>query len=137
MKPILLVMIGVLLYSCSNYPLGTSMKKVPIVCDDPYRIQIWVYNVETNVHEWTDIMETGEPGAADWYLNSEMILNVERYDTRNILFIRGFADCADTTRVTVYGSMFKEIIKDKPDFRKQIFIDGGEYTFGTPKPDPE
>jgi hypothetical protein len=109
----------------------TILKDIPVITNDPYIAKVWAFNPEVNAWAWYDVMETGHPGAVEWYIEREISCVVDRYDVLDILIIRGFEDCADTTKVKVYGSYEKEVIKDKEDLRKVIKVDGGIYEFGT------
>lgn len=109
----------------------TKVKNIPIVCDDAYFIKAWVLNEETNEWGWYDIRETNIEANNGWYYNQSINLIVDRYDVAEFMFVRGFDDCKDVTYLTIYGSYNKEIVKDKPDLRKQFFVNGTHQYIGT------
>lgn len=110
---------------------------IPIEAKDPYIIKIWTYSEATSSWGWYDVRETGIEYKYGWIYNNHVNIEVDRYDVLDCLFIRGFDQCADTTKVTIYGSFDKEKIKDKPNLRKKISVDGGSYKFGTKIKRPE
>lgn len=108
----------------------TIMKNVPIISDDAYVIKLWTLDEETQQWRWGDVYETGIEQSHGWIYNQAINTGVERYDVLDLLFIRGFDDCADTTRVKIHGNYDKTVIKDKKDFRKVIRVDGSYQVFG-------
>lgn len=109
----------------------TIVKDLPIISGDAFTILVWLHDDATKTWKWFDVNETHFERDYGWIYERRIQANVEMYGQLDILILRGFDDCSDTTKVTIYGSYEKEIIKDKPNFRKTINVDGGKHTFGT------
>lgn len=109
----------------------TYLKKIPIETDDPFVVYTWAFDENINAWRWASVFETSIEHEHGWIYNREVNIKVDKYDILHALFIRGFNDCSDTTRVTIYGSFGKETIRDKPEFRKQILLNGKLQEFGT------
>jgi hypothetical protein len=105
---------------------------LPIESSDPYKVFIWTYNEEIDSWGWYDIQMTNIERNFGWIYNQEVKALVEPFDIMELMFIRGFGHCRDTTRVTIHGSYEKEIVKDKRDYRRVIRVDGSHQTFGVP-----
>lgn len=116
---------------------GTQLRNIPIVSDDAYTIQIWGYNEEINAWGWYDIRQAELESQYGWYSTGQINMDIDRFEEANFYFIRGFDDCRDTTKLTVYGSYLFEKIKDKKDLRKEFFVNGEHQTFGTKIEKPE
>ena len=126
-----LVMYLLLVIAIGSCQSQTILKDIPIQSEYPYLVKVWAFNSKINAWDWYEITETGHPGTYEWYLEKEISCEVDQYDVLDIMFIRGFEGCGDTTRVKVYGSYGKEIIKDSKDFRKVLKLAGLEHSFGT------
>jgi len=113
-----------------NVSAQTIMKNIPIQSDGAYEIKVWVFDEAKNKWRWGDVYETGIEEAHGWIYERKINLNVERYDTFDILIIRGFEECSDTTRVVIYGNYDKTKIKDSPNLREVIKVNGQTQIFG-------
>ena len=108
----------------------TYLKNIPITGNDPFMVYTWAFDENTSQWRWATVFETSIEEDHGWIYNREVSIKVDRYDILHALFIRGFEDCADTTRVTIYGSFDELKIQDKPEFRKQIVLNGEHQYFG-------
>ena len=113
-----------------NISAQTILKNIPIESDGPYEIKVWTLDVANDTWRWGDVYETGIERSFGWIYEQKINLGVERYDTQSLLFIRG-GQCPDTTRVEIYGSYTKTKIKDSPEVREVIRVNGQTQTFGT------
>lgn len=115
----------------------TIVKDVPIKSEYPYLIKVWAYDDQTTSWGWYEITETGNGSGINWYIERKIKIEVDRYDVFEVMFIRGMEQCADTTNLTIHGSYDKTVIKDKPDLRKIVTLDGGKYELGNKIERPE
>jgi hypothetical protein len=108
----------------------TIVDNIPIESEWPYIVKVWAHNPEIDKWGWYEIIKTGNAGALEWYIEREMSCVVDQYDVLDVMFIRGFENCGDTTRVKIYGSYEKHLEKDKPDLRNILKLDGELHEFG-------
>ena len=113
-----------------NLSAQTILKNIPIESDDAYEIRVWTLDVANNEWRWGDVYETGIERSFGWIYEQKINVGVERYDTFDLLFIRG-GECPDTTRIIIHGNHTKTTIKDNPNVREVIRVNGKTQTFGT------
>lgn len=128
MKNAFLMMLIIMMASCAGG--GTILKNVPIQSDDAYIIKIWAYDDEIDNWRWGSSDSSMAAVVRGWEYSDMINVKVQPYDIFDIILIRGFDDCRDTTEVKIHGSYNKMVVKDKPDFRKIIKVDGSKYVFG-------
>ena len=114
-----------------NALLAQTRVEVPIQTEDAFKVLIWAFDENVNKWRWADLYETGIEKKYGWMYEQRLTIEVDRYDVFDALFIRGFEDCRDTTRLTIYGSFEKEKIKDKEELRKIFKVNGEHQYFGT------
>ena len=105
---------------------------IPIESKDPFKIEIWAINEETNQSDWYDIRETGLECAKGWYFTEEINIIVERYQVLYFRFKTGSSslNCEEYTYLTLNGGRDRHKIKDKPDKRVRVVLDGSRYELG-------
>ena len=118
----------------------TILKDIPIVSpeNDPYTILIFAYNHETENREWMDLRKTNINNSYGWYTEGAITNVTPQYYVEYIRIVRGSKElnCTIVTEIEIHGGIEKEKIKDKPDLRKIVTLDGSKYIFGTPIPKP-
>ena len=113
-----------------NLSAQTILKNIPIESDGPYEIRVWTFDVANDTWRWGDVYETGIERSFGWIYEQKINVGVERYDTFDLLFIRG-GECPDTTRIIIHGNRTKTTIKDNQSVREVIRVNGQTQTFGT------
>lgn len=141
-KKAILIFIGALcLFAAMDTKGQTILKNVPIVVEnnDPYTIEAYAYNDETLKREWKDIRETQVEHNEGWYATREINIYVNQFYVEYFRFKVGSEemDCFVYTYVEIHGGQEKEVIKDRPELRKILKLDGKTHIYGKPIAEPE